>query len=126
MAVVMDDVRVAASRALMARLRGVKSRGPRPGQSPILTSNRPVVLAIADELFVDVVQRMHAYSSPVLLAVYYPAGDRLELAEAGAAEPHGAIPVGAGTTIGMVLDAGDALALPGTWETIRVSQLQVS
>lgn len=119
----MSAERAAATRALMRSMREMKSRGRRGNLAPVVEQNRPVILVLQDEAFVDVVKRMHAYPSPVLLAVYYPAEDRLELAEAASAESAGAMPVGRGTTIGMVLDAEDQLAVPDSWEAIRVRQL---
>jgi len=123
--VISDDI-AAATRALMAQLRAIKAKGLSKNVAPVIRDNRPVVVALADDLFIDVVKRLHAHPSPVLLAVYYPASKRLELAEAGAALSDDAVPVGHGATIGTVLAADEALSLPGTWETIRVSQLQVS
>jgi hypothetical protein len=124
MAVVMNDERIAATRALMAQLREIKSRGSRAKEPATLAAGRPVVLALEHELFVEVAQRMHAYDPPVILAVYYPASQKLVLADvAPAARDADTITVGKDATVGMVLDAQQSLQVPETWETIRLSQL---
>lgn len=124
MAVVMTEERLVASRALMARLREIKSRGLKAGQSQVLTANRPVVLALEDEPLSEFVRRMHAYEPPVLLAVYYPTSQRLQLAELDLAPrvPDTTL-VSPETTVGMLLDAEESMSVPDSWETIKVTQL---
>ena len=124
MAVVMNDERIAATRALMNQLRVIKSRSNRSGEATTLAAGRPVVLALEHERFVDVAQRMHTYEPPVILAVYYPASKKLILADvAVATRDADTIAVGKDATVGMVLDTQESLQVPETWETIRLNQL---
>jgi len=73
----MTDERQAASMALMERLRELKTRKGRARHGQLL--GRPIVVALDHELWSEVVERIHAYSPPVMLAVYYAGSCTLRL-----------------------------------------------
>jgi hypothetical protein len=123
MAVVMTDARLAGSRALLGRLRELKTSSRRADRG-LVPAGQQVLLALEDETVRELMPRLRAYNPPVWLAVYYPVTERLVLAEVGLAErTPDSVAVGADTTVGMLLDAHQSLSVPDSWETISIKQL---
>lgn len=119
----MPDERIAATKALMARLRELKTSTRREVRDAI--GDLPIVVALEDESAEDLVRRLVRYNPPVWLAVYYPRKRRLVLAEAhvAATERKDAVLINRETTVGMIVDAQRALAMPDSWATIELTQL---
>jgi hypothetical protein len=118
-ATVMTDERKAATRALMKRLRDLKTGRIRlnPGQ---IVDGRPIVLALDHELMTDVLRRLRNHQPPVVLAVYYVDTSELLLAEISLADNTSeTMTPGKGLTVGMAIGS-QATAEADRWEDLQV------
>ncbi|HEX7661785.1 MAG TPA: hypothetical protein VF444_20125 [Pseudonocardiaceae bacterium] len=113
--------RKAAAKRAVAIITKLAAQGHVPAS---FRSDTPVVVALENEQFSDVLDRIISYRPPVVLAVYYPATDRIELLTIEPdRKPEGpdrerVARVHRNCTVGMVVDTGGYIATPGQWEEV--------
>jgi hypothetical protein len=92
----------------------------------------PVVVALEHEAVSDVMARVTTYGPPVVLVVYYPVRDRIEIVtlepgEHSSKHNEESVQVNARTSIGMIVDAGGSpLAVQGQWSEFHAQKVNLA
>lgn len=117
----LTDERKAAVRTALRKIAKLQAARKCP---PEFKPGATVVIALDDELTADVLARVTSYSPPVMLAVYFPESERLELVTLNPSQRSEQAPeedlvkAKRNSTIGMVVDAGTRIRVPQQWDEV--------
>jgi hypothetical protein len=114
----LSEERKAATKAALREIAKYQASKNAP---PMFTQGVTTVVAIDDELASDVFARITAHDPPVILAVYFPKSERIELITLepeASPGPDDVVRTHRKSTIGMVIDAGSHIAAPQQWHEV--------